>query len=100
MKTHTMGLFPLRRYFCLLQNLHVYRARSSSTPSMISDFFHPEVGGVENHIYMLGASLIRRGHKVAVHCPVPSSVLTRLRSSSSLTAIRPIVWAYAGLFRD
>ena len=32
---------------------------------MISDFFHPEVGGVENHIYMLGASLIRKGHKVA-----------------------------------
>jgi len=32
--------------------------------SMISDFFHPDVGGVENHIYMLGASLIRRGHKV------------------------------------
>jgi phosphatidylinositol glycan class A protein len=31
---------------------------------MISDFFHPEVGGVENHIYMLGASLIRKGHKV------------------------------------
>ncbi|KAH8999563.1 transferase [Lactarius akahatsu] len=33
---------------------------------MISDFFHPDVGGVENHIYMLGASLIRRGHKVIV----------------------------------
>lgn len=42
-----------------------YRTCSSSVPSMISDFFHPEVGGVENHIYMLGASLIRRGHKVA-----------------------------------
>ncbi|KAH9995194.1 transferase [Russula compacta] len=34
--------------------------------AMISDFFHPAVGGVENHIYMLGASLIRRGHKVIV----------------------------------
>lgn len=31
--------------------------------SMISDFFHPNVGGVENHIYMLAASLIRKGHK-------------------------------------
>ncbi len=31
---------------------------------MISDFFHPAVGGVENHIFMLSANLIRRGHKV------------------------------------
>lgn len=32
--------------------------------SMISDFFYPVVGGVENHIYMLSANLIKRGHKV------------------------------------
>jgi phosphatidylinositol glycan class A protein len=31
---------------------------------MISDFFYPDVGGVENHIYMLSANLIRKGHKV------------------------------------
>lgn len=31
---------------------------------MISDFFFPAVGGVENHIYMLSAKLLRRGHKV------------------------------------
>lgn len=31
---------------------------------MISDFFYPVVGGVENHIYMLSANLIERGHKV------------------------------------
>ncbi|THU96244.1 glycosyltransferase family 4 protein [Dendrothele bispora CBS 962.96] len=34
--------------------------------AMISDFFHPDVGGVENHIYMLSANLIRKGHKVIV----------------------------------
>jgi hypothetical protein len=45
---------------------------------MISDFFYPQVGGVENHIYMLSASLIRRGHKVSVtFYPIASSVLTR-----------------------
>ena len=33
---------------------------------MISDFFHPNVGGVENHIYMLSAELLRKGHKVIV----------------------------------
>ncbi|KAG6331829.1 hypothetical protein ID866_7259 [Astraeus odoratus] len=32
--------------------------------AMVSDFFHPDVGGVENHIFMLGANLIRMGHKV------------------------------------
>ena len=31
---------------------------------MVSDFFHPNVGGVENHIYMLSVTLMRMGHKV------------------------------------
>jgi phosphatidylinositol glycan class A protein len=47
----------------------VFHQRSLShlpVSSMISDFFHPDVGGVENHIYMLAASLIRKGHKVAI----------------------------------
>lgn len=34
--------------------------------AMVSDFFHPAVGGVENHIYSLSANLIKRGHKVIV----------------------------------
>ncbi|RDB30400.1 Phosphatidylinositol N-acetylglucosaminyltransferase subunit A [Hypsizygus marmoreus] len=44
--------------------------------AMISDFFHPNVGGVENHIYMLSASLIRKGHKVIVitHSHAPDRV--------------------------
>lgn len=33
--------------------------------SMVSDFFHTDVGGVENHIYMLSVTLMRMGHKVA-----------------------------------
>ncbi|KAF9486261.1 glycosyltransferase family 4 protein [Pholiota conissans] len=44
--------------------------------AMISDFFHPAVGGVENHIYMLSANLIKRGHKVIVitHSHAPDRV--------------------------
>ncbi|KIJ29273.1 glycosyltransferase family 4 protein [Sphaerobolus stellatus SS14] len=34
--------------------------------AMICDFFHPNVGGVENHIYMLAVNLMNRGHKVIV----------------------------------
>lgn len=31
---------------------------------MVCDFFHPNIGGVENHIYILSVNLLRRGHKV------------------------------------
>jgi phosphatidylinositol glycan class A protein len=31
---------------------------------MVSDFFYPNFGGVENHIYQLAQCLIYRGHKV------------------------------------
>ncbi|KAJ7154666.1 transferase [Mycena filopes] len=47
--------------------------------AMITDFFHPNVGGVENHVYMLSAKLIRRGHKVIVitHSHQPDRVGVR-----------------------
>ena len=32
--------------------------------SMVSDFFYPNMGGVESHIYQLAQCLIQRGHKV------------------------------------
>jgi len=34
--------------------------------AMVSDFFFPNVGGVENHMYQLSQCLIRKGHKVNV----------------------------------
>src|SRR2546430_1203704 len=34
--------------------------------AMISDFFFPQPGGVESHIYQLSTRLIDRGHKVIV----------------------------------
>lgn len=32
--------------------------------AMISDFFYPNTGGVENHLYQLSSCLIQRGNKV------------------------------------
>lgn len=32
---------------------------------MVSDFFHPVIGGVEGHIYSLSVELQRRGHRVS-----------------------------------
>ncbi|KAI9730265.1 MAG: Phosphatidylinositol N-acetylglucosaminyltransferase gpi3 subunit [Cirrosporium novae-zelandiae] len=34
--------------------------------AMISDFFFPQPGGVESHIYQLSTKLIDRGHKVVI----------------------------------
>lgn len=33
---------------------------------MVSDFFYPNMGGVEEHIYNLSQCLLQRGHKVIV----------------------------------
>ena len=33
---------------------------------MISDFFYPNMGGVENHVFNLSQCLLKRGHKVVV----------------------------------
>jgi hypothetical protein len=32
---------------------------------MVSDFFYPNFGGVENHIYQLSQCLLAAGHKVS-----------------------------------
>ncbi|KAK5164570.1 Phosphatidylinositol N-acetylglucosaminyltransferase GPI3 subunit [Saxophila tyrrhenica] len=34
--------------------------------AMVSDFFYPQPGGVESHIYQLSTKLIDRGHRVVV----------------------------------
>uniref|UniRef100_A0A1A9ZLP7 phosphatidylinositol N-acetylglucosaminyltransferase n=1 Tax=Glossina pallidipes TaxID=7398 RepID=A0A1A9ZLP7_GLOPL len=37
---------------------------------MVSDFFYPSIGGVEEHIFNLAQMLLKRGHKVIIltHC--------------------------------
>ncbi|KAF9064279.1 glycosyltransferase family 4 protein [Rhodocollybia butyracea] len=60
---------------------------------MIADFFYPDVGGVENHIYMLSANLIRRGHKVIVitHSRPPDCVGIRWLSPALKVYYLPFV---------
>jgi phosphatidylinositol glycan class A protein len=33
---------------------------------MVSDFFYPQPGGIESHIYQLSSKLVDRGHKVVI----------------------------------
>lgn len=36
---------------------------------MVCDFFYPNTGGVEVHIYQLSQALLARGHKVRSSTP-------------------------------
>jgi glycosyltransferase involved in cell wall biosynthesis len=39
---------------------------ASRSICMVCDFFYPQLGGVENHIWSLSQRLLARGHKVVV----------------------------------
>ena len=45
---------------------HIAFIKCSQIFSMVSDFFYPNMGGVEEHIFNLSQCLISRGHKVIV----------------------------------
>uniref|UniRef100_A0A8C5XNL0 Phosphatidylinositol glycan anchor biosynthesis class A n=1 Tax=Microcebus murinus TaxID=30608 RepID=A0A8C5XNL0_MICMU len=46
-------------------SLPTHRTRTHNI-CMVSDFFYPNMGGVESHIYQLSQCLIERGHKVII----------------------------------
>ena len=56
--TLNIAYFP---FDCFLKN-------TDCSFSLVSDFFYPQPGGVESHIYQLSQRLIDRGHKVIVIC--------------------------------
>ncbi|XP_062313095.1 phosphatidylinositol N-acetylglucosaminyltransferase subunit A [Osmerus eperlanus] len=43
-----------------------FRGSAKHNICMVSDFFYPNMGGVESHIYELSQCLIEKGHKVVV----------------------------------
>lgn len=51
--------------------------------AMVSDFFVPNLGGVEMHMYNLAQCLIARGHKVIVITSTYSGERTGIRFLSS-----------------
>ncbi|WFD49824.1 phosphatidylinositol N-acetylglucosaminyltransferase [Malassezia furfur] len=81
--------------------------------ALLSDFFFPNVGGVEGHMYMVAQHLVRRGHKVIVvthayaphragvrHVPggikvfyVPLQVLVRQDTLPNFFALLPVLRA-------
>lgn len=44
------------------------RRKKKLTVAFISDFFYPNLGGVEMHQYALGYCLAEKGHKVIAIC--------------------------------
>ena len=50
---------------CLIVTL-VDRSNMVLTIAMVSDFFYPNMGGVESHIFQVSQCLIERGHRVVV----------------------------------
>ncbi|KAH9279262.1 Phosphatidylinositol N-acetylglucosaminyltransferase subunit A [Echinococcus granulosus] len=44
----------------------IRRTRGNLTIGLVCDYFYPNIGGVENHIYQLSQYLLSRGHRVII----------------------------------
>uniref|UniRef100_A0A8C5LT69 phosphatidylinositol N-acetylglucosaminyltransferase n=1 Tax=Leptobrachium leishanense TaxID=445787 RepID=A0A8C5LT69_9ANUR len=51
---------------CFTDECLHHAANRTHSICMVSDFFYPNMGGVESHIYQLSQCLIERGHKVII----------------------------------
>lgn len=85
-------MFTSRRLLNVILTWYGYR-------SMVCDFFHPAVGGVENHIYMLGVNLMRLGHKVSgcgTVVPIESSAESLGDRSDTFPSAQPCRYPLGG----
>ena len=59
---------------------------------MVSDFFYPNVGGVEGHIAAISSNLIQKGHRVIVvtHAYAPNRVGVRHLASGLTIYYLPV----------
>ncbi|XP_022651019.1 N-acetylglucosaminyl-phosphatidylinositol biosynthetic protein-like isoform X1 [Varroa destructor] len=51
---------------CGVKNTATIESSTQYRICLVSDFFHPNTGGVETHIYQLAQCLLQRGHSVIV----------------------------------
>jgi len=63
---------------------------------LISDFFPPEIGGVQTHVYGLARTAARRGYRVTVVTTVGGR--TRVEYMEGIKVIRIIYPKYSGFF--
>lgn len=64
--THSSTEIPHHTHAFNTSGHHGYLQSGKHSICMVSDFFYPNMGGVESHIYQLSQCLIEKGHKVVI----------------------------------
>ncbi|XP_053482615.1 phosphatidylinositol N-acetylglucosaminyltransferase subunit A [Ictalurus furcatus] len=64
--THSSTEIPHHTHSFNTSGHHGYLQSGKHSICMVSDFFYPNMGGVESHIYQLSQCLIEKGHKVVI----------------------------------
>lgn len=63
--THSTAL-PVDAHSSTTSGFQGYLQSKKHSICMVSDFFYPNMGGVESHIYQLSQCLMEKGHKVVI----------------------------------